>query len=83
MFILLLHNVFLWKIGVSDHFYPIDEEAISNSVIQFSRKPSIVGEHYKHLADTLVVHHNLPLPSNLTNSVQLFLSLLQLLDQYF
>lgn len=50
---------------------------------QYSTKPTIVNENYKNLADALVEQHHLPTPSNLKNAIELFFSLLEILEQIF
>ena len=75
----LMHK-YLYQIGVSDYSCDVDENKVRYIKAKFTKEPLIVQQHFKNLADALVVQNNLPAPSNLQNSLELFLSLVTLLE---
>ena len=75
-----LMQKYLYQIGVSDYSCDVDENKVRYIKAKFTKEPLIVQQHFKNLADALVVQNNLPAPSNLQNSLELFLSLVTLLE---
>lgn len=69
--------------GVDNFKCYVQDQTIQILKNQYSTKPTIVNENYKNLADALVEQHHLPTPSNLKNAIELFFSLLEILEQIF
>ena len=72
--------VIIYFIGVFNYLCAVDEESILG-LQSYCIAPSIVCNSFFNLADALATQYHLPPPTTFSNSLQLYFSLIFLLDQ--
>ena len=69
-------------IGNENYLHATENNAIQ-ALDAFHSSSRLVSPEFVELANTLIQEHNLPYPSNFRNSLELYFSLIHLIDCYF